>query len=90
MKARSQSSWIRTRRSNGGKKSRAAGVTWDAKRALRELKGLGERRNVEGMARFGIVAKNVYGVSKPKLDELARKIWTESFVGSATLGDWKS
>ena len=81
MKARSQSSWIRTRRSNGGKKSRAAGETWDAKRALRELKSLGERRNVEGMARFGIVAKNVYGVSKPRLDELARKIGRNHSLG---------
>ena len=81
MKARSQSSLIRTRRSNGGKKSRAAGETWDAKRALRELKSLGERRNVEGMARFGIVAKNVYGVSKPKLDELARKIGRNHSLG---------
>jgi len=26
------------------------------------------------MARFGIIAKNVYGVSKPKMDGLARKI----------------
>jgi len=81
MKARSQSSLIRTRRSNGGKKSRAAGETWDAERALRELKSLGERRNVEGMARFGIVAKNVYGVSKPKLDELARKIGRNHSLG---------
>jgi 3-methyladenine DNA glycosylase AlkD len=81
MKARSQSSWIRTRRSNGGKKSRAAGETWAAKRALRELKSLGERRNVEGLARFGIVAKNVYGVSKPKLDELARKIGRNHSLG---------
>jgi 3-methyladenine DNA glycosylase AlkD len=81
MKAQSQSSLIRTKRSNGGKKSRAAGETWDAKRALRELKSLGERRNVEGMARFGIVAKNVYGVSKPKLDELARKIGRNHSLG---------
>jgi len=41
---------------------------------LEELRRLGEKRNVEGMATFGIVAKNVYGVSKPKLDELARQI----------------
>jgi 3-methyladenine DNA glycosylase AlkD len=48
---------------------------------LRELKSLGERRNVEGMARFGIVAKNVYGVSKPRLDELARKIGRNHSLG---------
>ena len=81
MKAQSQSSLIRTKRSSRGGKSRATGETWDAKRALRELKRLGERRNVEGMARFGIVAKNVYGVSKPKLDELARKIGRDHSLG---------
>jgi len=41
---------------------------------VRELQRLGEKRNVEGMARYGIIAKKVSGVSKPKLDELARKI----------------
>jgi 3-methyladenine DNA glycosylase AlkD len=81
MKAQLQSSLIRTKRSSSEKKSRAAGETWDAKRALRELKSLGERRNVEGMARFGIVAKNVYGVSKPKLDALARKIGRNHSLG---------
>jgi 3-methyladenine DNA glycosylase AlkD len=74
MKVRSQSSSIRTRHSSRAKKLRAQSDTWDAKRVLRELRRLGARRNIEGMARFGIVAKNVYGVSKPRLDELARKI----------------
>lgn len=41
---------------------------------LRELRTLGEARNVEGMAHFGIRAKIVYGVAKPKLDQLARRI----------------
>src|SRR5260370_34718030 len=86
MKARSQSSWIRTKRSNSGEKPRAPGEKWDAKRALRELKILGERRNVEGMARFGIVAKNVYGVSKPKLVALACPIWRYSSLGAEALG----
>jgi 3-methyladenine DNA glycosylase AlkD len=81
MKARSQSSLIRTRRSSGGKKARTAGETWDAKRVLRELRSLGTRRNVEGMARFGIVAKDVYGVAKPKLDKLARKIGRNHSLG---------
>jgi 3-methyladenine DNA glycosylase AlkD len=35
---------------------------------------LGARRNVEGMARFGIRAKTVYGVAKPRMDMLARSI----------------
>ena len=81
MKARSQSSLIRTRRSSGRNKARTAGETWDAKRVLRELRSLGTRRNVEGMARFGIVAKDVYGVSKPKLDELAREIGRNHSLG---------
>jgi 3-methyladenine DNA glycosylase AlkD len=38
------------------------------------LKDLGEQRNVEGMARFGIRPEVVYGVAKPNLDELARQI----------------
>jgi 3-methyladenine DNA glycosylase AlkD len=38
------------------------------------LRALGERRNVNGMARFGIRAKIVYGVAKPKMDTLARQI----------------
>lgn len=74
MKAQLRSSSIRKKRSSGRENSRAAGEKWNAKQILRELKRLGERRNIEGMARFGIVAKNVYGVSKPKLDALARKI----------------
>lgn len=45
------------------------------------MKRLGEKKNVEGMARFGIRAKNVFGVSKPKLDELARKIGKNHELG---------
>ena len=47
---------------------------WTCESALRQLRALGERRNVEGMARFGIRAKIVYGVAKPKMDALAAKI----------------
>ena len=68
MKARSQSSSTPTKRSEASHES------WTSNRALAELRRLGERRNVEGMARFGIVAKNVLGVAKPRMDELARKI----------------
>jgi hypothetical protein len=65
MKARSQFSLIRTRRSSGGKKARTAGETWDAKRVLHELRSLGTRRNVEGMARFGIEPSG--SLKRPKL-----------------------
>jgi len=32
--------------------------------ALRELRSLGEQRNIDGMARYGIRAKVVYGVAE--------------------------
>ncbi len=60
---------------------RAGAETWDVTRILRELRRLGEKRNMEGMARFGIVAKNVFGVSKPKLDRLARRIGRNHKLG---------
>ena len=68
MKARSRSSSIPKKRSDPSLK------TWTCEGALAELRRLGEKRNIEGMARFGIVAKHVLGVAKPKMDELARRI----------------
>jgi len=41
---------------------------------MRTLKALGSPENVAGMARFGIVAKNAYGVSAPALKKLAKQI----------------
>lgn len=74
MKARSRSSSIRTTRSNRLRARRNAAGSWTCTRALKELRALGEQRNGDGMARFGIRAKIVYGVAKPKMDELARRI----------------
>src|SRR5213080_3139461 len=74
MKVRSQSSSIRTIPSEGSLAERKKGGGWTCARALRELRALGEQRNIDGMARFGIHAKVVYGVAKPKMDELARRI----------------
>ena len=68
MKARSPSFSIPKRRSDSPREN------WTCERALAELRRLGEKRNVHGMAHFGIVAKIVYGVAKPKMDELARRI----------------
>jgi 3-methyladenine DNA glycosylase AlkD len=45
------------------------------------LKRLGEKKNVEGMARFGIRARKVFGVSKPRLDQLAKKIGKNHKLG---------
>lgn len=74
MKAQSPSSSIRTIRSRRRAGKRDAGGSWTYARTLRELRSLGEQRNVDGMARFGIRAKIVYGVAKPRMDELARRI----------------
>lgn len=41
---------------------------------LIKLKSLSNPRNVAGMARFGINAKNTLGVSIPNLRDLAKKI----------------
>jgi 3-methyladenine DNA glycosylase AlkD len=48
-----------------------------------QLRRLGTKRNVEGMARYGIRAEKVFGVSKPKLDALARKIGKNHALGLA-------
>ena len=74
MKAQSRSSSIPIKRSSIGRSRQTSKKKWTCEVVLRELRSLGEARNVEGMARFGIVAKNVYGVSKPKIDLLARQI----------------
>jgi 3-methyladenine DNA glycosylase AlkD len=73
MKARSQSSSTPKKRS----KPSAALISapeWSAEQILDELRGLGTQRNIDGMAHFGIRADNVHGVSKPKLDALAKRI----------------
>ncbi len=81
MRDRSQSSSIPTKHFRGSKKLHRADEKWTAARAVRELKRLGEKRNVEGMARFGIRSKKVFGVSKPKLDELAKRIGKNHEMG---------
>jgi len=41
---------------------------------MRTLKALGSPENVAGMARFGIVVRNAYGISAPALRKLAKQI----------------
>ncbi len=41
---------------------------------LRQLHSLKNKRNIAGMARFGIRGKNILGISKPKLVRMARAI----------------
>ena len=43
-------------------------------KVLKELKELGEQRNIDGMKRFGITAKAIYGVSMPNIRKLGKKI----------------
>ncbi len=74
MKARSRSSSTPTKPSKRRSIRQVAKEKWNCARALSELRSLGERRNIDGMARYGIRAKVVYGVAKPKMDELARRI----------------
>jgi 3-methyladenine DNA glycosylase AlkD len=76
MKARSRSSSIQTKRSE-----RNARAEWNVERVVVELRRLGTKRNVEGMASYGIRAKKVFGVSKPKLDALAKKIGKNHVLG---------
>ena len=81
MKARSRSSLIPKRPSDSRRKGARTAETWTVRRALAELKRHGEQCNVAGMARFGILAKKVWGVSKPRLHELARKIGRNHTLG---------
>jgi 3-methyladenine DNA glycosylase AlkD len=74
MKGRSQSSSIPRKRSSRPVWAGQNNENWNVKRVVAELRRFSEKRNIEGMARFGIRAKKVLGVSKPRIDELARKI----------------
>jgi len=55
-------------------RTRQATSAWSCKRCLAELRRWGSPKNVAGMARFAIRARKVYGVSKPRLDALAKRI----------------
>jgi len=81
MKARSPSSSIPKKRSEPRRSAAKPAEVWTAERAIAELRRHGSRYNVEGMARFGIVSNDVYGVSKPKLDKIARAIGKNHELG---------
>ena len=74
MKGRSQSSLIPKKHSSRRAKAKHGVESWNVVSAVNELRRFGEKRNIEGMARYGIRAKRVLGVSKPRIDELARNI----------------
>lgn len=75
MKGRSQSWSTRKKRSSNASE-------WTVAKAVAELRRHGKKKNVEGMARFGIRAKRVLGVSKPKLDEVVRQIGKNHELGT--------
>ena len=72
MKGRSQSSLIPRKRFRRSPHVRR--TSWTCQQCLLQLRRLGSPKNVAGMARFGIRAKRVYGVAKPKMDALAKRI----------------
>jgi len=81
MRGRSRSSSIPTKRFSFSRRLAQNTAPWSVRRAMAELERCGSRRNVRGMARFGIRPKKVYGVSKPKLDEIARAIGKNHELG---------
>lgn len=81
MRGRSRSLSIPTKRSSLGRGRKEELPAWTVERALRELERYGEPKNVKGMARFGIRARIVYGVSKPRLEEIVRKIGKNHALG---------
>lgn len=46
----------------------------DIQRILKKLEDLADHKAIDGMARFGITAKSIYGVSIPKLRNMAKEI----------------
>ena len=73
MKGRLQSSSIQTKRSDRPPRNKDSSL-WTCRRCLTQLRRWGSRKNVKGMARFGIRARKVYGVAKPKMDTLAKRV----------------
>jgi 3-methyladenine DNA glycosylase AlkD len=57
------------------------------KEILAQLKRRGTKKNVEGMARYAIVARNVYGVSVGDLRDMAKKLGKSHELA---LGLWKT
>jgi len=81
MKAQSRSSSIPTKPFKRSRQNGTAPAAWTVRRAAAELKRYGQKRNVAGMARFGIRAKIVYGVSKPQMDAIAKRIGKDHDLG---------
>jgi 3-methyladenine DNA glycosylase AlkD len=59
----------------------------NAQQVLSRLKKLGDPKNVEGMARYGINSKNTYGVPVPVLRSIAKEIGRDHKLAAEL---WKS
>lgn len=81
MKGRLRSSWTRKKRSKATSRKTKPADVWTVAKAIAELRRHGEQRNIDGMARYGIRAKQVLGVSKPKMDAVARRIGKNHELG---------
>jgi 3-methyladenine DNA glycosylase AlkD len=81
MKGRLRSSSTRKKRSNSPNRKAKPADMWTVAKAIAVLRRHGEQRNIIGMARYGIRAKHVLGVSKPKMDAVARQIGTNHALG---------
>ncbi|MBN1385554.1 DNA alkylation repair protein [Candidatus Woesearchaeota archaeon] len=53
----------------------------EAQEILRELKKHGSKRNIDGMARFGIDSSSAYGVSMPIIRSIAKKLGKNHELG---------
>lgn len=73
MRARSQSSSTRTKRSSA-RKPPVSGTVWTTAAVLRELNSLADPRVKAKMAYFGVTVPKAHGISAPVLHHLAKRI----------------
>jgi 3-methyladenine DNA glycosylase AlkD len=73
MKARSQSSSTRTKRSSGGRAAKSPKI-WTRDAVLRELKSVADPKVRAQMAYFGVQVPHAHGISTPVLHSLAKHI----------------
>jgi 3-methyladenine DNA glycosylase AlkD len=81
MRARSQSSSIPKKRSEPRGRKTKSSKEWTLRRAITELELHGEKQYLDGMAHFGTRTRKSYGVSTPKLHQIARKIGKNHALG---------
>ncbi|HUV42660.1 MAG TPA: hypothetical protein VMY36_02010 [Patescibacteria group bacterium] len=60
----------------------------ESRKIIKKLKSLSNPKNVEGMIRFGINSKNIYGVTMPFFKENSETDWQRSSNIPTALGFW--